>query len=140
MLSVMTNQVPKYRQIRDALVARIKDGTYPPGTALPSESALAAEFSVTRPTVRQGLAELRAEGAVNVLMGRGMFVRDPELVELRRERDVALSMATREAKRADRVEAALRAVIALAGQLEERGQGEIAAEVREAALSDSSGE
>ena len=133
----MTGQTaPKYRQIADTLRARIDDGTYPPGSALPSESSLAAEFGVTRPTVRQGLAELRAEGAVNVLMGRGMFVRDPELVELRRERDVALGMATREARRADRAEAALRGVVAIAAELEARGEVDLAARLRESVLPD----
>ncbi|RRQ79683.1 hypothetical protein CQW39_09610 [Streptomyces griseofuscus] len=132
----MSGQTPKYRQIADALRARIDDGTYPPGSALPSESSLAAEFGVTRPTVRQGLAELRAAGAVNVLMGRGMFVRDPELVELRHERDVALGMATREARRADRAEAALRGVIAIAAELEERGDVDLAARLRESVLPD----
>ncbi|MFF0894749.1 winged helix-turn-helix domain-containing protein [Streptomyces sp. NPDC003278] len=91
---------PKYREIETALRARIADGTYPPGTALPSEEALAAEFGVTRPTVRAGLAELRATDAVTVIAGRGMFVRDPELTALRRERDVAWEMANREKDRA----------------------------------------
>lgn len=60
---------PKYRAIEQAIRARIADGTYPAGTALPSEDALAAEFGVTRPTVRAGLAELRATDAVTVLAG-----------------------------------------------------------------------
>lgn len=65
----------KYRQIADHLRQGILDGTYPAGQPLPSEEALAKQFGVTRPTVRQGIAELRAAGLVEVMMGRGMFVR-----------------------------------------------------------------
>ncbi|WP_432107360.1 GntR family transcriptional regulator [Streptomyces sp. AA1529] len=68
---------PKYRQIADYLRAGIMDGTYPSGQPLPSEESLAKQFSVTRPTVRQGIAELRASGLVEVMAGRGGFVRSP---------------------------------------------------------------
>lgn len=67
----------KYRQIAEHLRAGILDGTYPAGQPLPSEEVLAKQFGVTRPTVRQGIAELRAAGLVEVMMGRGMFVRSP---------------------------------------------------------------
>ncbi|WP_329312192.1 GntR family transcriptional regulator [Streptomyces sp. NBC_01262] len=67
----------KYRLIADHLRQGILDGTYPAGQPLPSEEMLAKQFGVTRPTVRQGIAELRAAGLVEVMMGRGMFVRSP---------------------------------------------------------------
>jgi GntR family transcriptional regulator len=67
----------RYREIADHLRDRILDGTYPAGQPLPSEEQLAREFGVSRPTVRQGVSELRAAGLVEVLMGRGMFVRSP---------------------------------------------------------------
>jgi GntR family transcriptional regulator len=67
----------RYREIADHLRDRILDGTYPAGQPLPSEEQLAREFGVSRPTVRQGISELRAAGMVEVLMGRGMFVRSP---------------------------------------------------------------
>ncbi|WP_326687938.1 GntR family transcriptional regulator [Streptomyces sp. NBC_01795] len=68
---------PKYRQIAHYLRAGIMDGTYPSGQPLPSEETLAKQFGVTRPTVRQGIAELRASGLVEVMAGRGGFVRSP---------------------------------------------------------------
>ncbi|RLL68901.1 GntR family transcriptional regulator [Streptomyces sp. Z26] len=68
---------PKYREIADYLRAGIMDGTYPSGQPLPSEESLAKQFGVTRPTVRQGIAELRASGLVEVMAGRGGFVRSP---------------------------------------------------------------
>lgn len=68
---------PKYREIAEFLRERILDGTYLAGQALPGEEVLAREFGVTRPTVRQGLSELRAAGLVEASMGRGTFVRSP---------------------------------------------------------------
>lgn len=65
----------RYRQIAAHLREGILDGTYPAGQPLPSEEILAKQFGVSRPTVRQGIAELRAAGLVEVMMGRGMFVR-----------------------------------------------------------------
>ncbi|MEV5983529.1 GntR family transcriptional regulator [Streptomyces sp. NPDC052051] len=86
------------------------------------EDALAAEFGVTRPALRAGLAELRATDAVTVIAGRGAFVRDPELTALCRERDVAWDTAKREADRAKEAEDRVRRVPALAGKLEAEGQ------------------
>ncbi|MFE1047480.1 GntR family transcriptional regulator [Streptomyces olivaceus] len=71
------NTQPKYRQIADYLREGILDGTFPAGQPLPSEEALAKQFGVTRPTVRQGLTELRASGLVEAIMGRGTFARSP---------------------------------------------------------------
>ncbi|MFI1378701.1 GntR family transcriptional regulator [Embleya sp. NPDC020886] len=67
----------RYHEITDFLRDRIMDGTLPAGQRLPSEEELAKEFGVSRPTVRQGITELRVAGLVEVLMGRGMFVRSP---------------------------------------------------------------
>ncbi|MFD6293982.1 GntR family transcriptional regulator [Streptomyces sp. NPDC060235] len=72
------NTQPKYRQIAEYLREGILNGTYPAGQPLPSEETLAKQFGVTRPTVRQGLTELRASGLVDVIMGRGTFARSPQ--------------------------------------------------------------
>lgn len=122
---------PRYRQIADEIRRGIADGTYPPGTPLPSEESLAREFGVTRPTVRHGIAELRGEGVLVVHMGRGMFVQDPELVALRRERDVAWEMAAREARRAERAGETARRLLALAEELEAEGRGDVSARIRD---------
>jgi GntR family transcriptional regulator len=70
-------KVARYKEIAAYLVERIVDGTFPAGQPLPSEEQLAKQFGVSRPTVRDGLAELRAMGLVDVHMGRGTFVRSP---------------------------------------------------------------
>jgi GntR family transcriptional regulator len=53
-----------YRKVADDLRAAISAGTYPPGTRLPSESDLAERYSVSRGTVRQAFAALRADGVI----------------------------------------------------------------------------
>jgi DNA-binding GntR family transcriptional regulator len=48
-------------RIRNAVIARILDGTYPPGTRL-KELALATEFGVSQGPVREALRELEVSG------------------------------------------------------------------------------
>ncbi|MEV4832048.1 GntR family transcriptional regulator [Micromonospora sp. NPDC049257] len=59
----------------DELRHRMMSGAIPPGSLLPSEATLMAEFSVARGTVREALALLRAEGLTVSEKGRGTFVR-----------------------------------------------------------------
>lgn len=66
---------PKYARVVRALQERIQDATYPPGSALPSESQLVAEFQVSRPTVVRALHILRLEGWIESEQGKGHFVR-----------------------------------------------------------------
>lgn len=64
-----------HRQIAEEIVARIKAGTYPPGSRLPSERILAMEFGATRGTVRQALAALQSDSRIESVPARGHFVR-----------------------------------------------------------------
>lgn len=66
---------PAYRQIADRLAAAIYAGDLAPGQQLPSETELIARYGSSRGTVRQAVAELRAQGLVEVEHGRGAFVR-----------------------------------------------------------------
>ena len=52
----------------------IRRGEYQPGETLPSEPRLVEQFGHSRPTIRQALALLRAEGLVDVRPGLGAFV------------------------------------------------------------------
>ncbi len=53
-----------YRKVADDIKAAIAAGSYPPGSPLPSESELAERYSVSRGTVRQAFAALRADGVI----------------------------------------------------------------------------
>jgi DNA-binding LacI/PurR family transcriptional regulator len=66
--------LPVHRRISDAIASRVADGSYPPGSKLPSEARLAQEFGVSRGTLRQALLALRAQGFIEAIAGRGSFV------------------------------------------------------------------
>src|SRR5688572_10308993 len=54
---------------------RIESGTYPAGSAIPSESALAQEFNTSRPTVVRALGIMQQDGWLDSERGKGRFVR-----------------------------------------------------------------
>jgi hypothetical protein len=70
--------VPRWQQIADYLRHEILSGRYPAGQPLPSEEILAAEFEVSRPTIRQGIAQLVTEGLLSVHRPHGTIVHDPQ--------------------------------------------------------------
>lgn len=53
-----------YLKVVEDLKAAIASGTYPANTKLPSESELAERYSVSRGTIRQAFAALRADGLI----------------------------------------------------------------------------
>ncbi len=59
-----------YREVFD----QISRGQYPPDTKLPSENDLAAQFSVSRPVVRDALKRLRDNGLIASKQGSRSFV------------------------------------------------------------------
>ncbi|HVB41207.1 MAG TPA: winged helix-turn-helix domain-containing protein [Streptosporangiaceae bacterium] len=65
---------PLYQQLADVIRERIADGTYPPRTAIPSISRLAAEFGLSDPTVKKAITALKREGVLTGVPGRGTFV------------------------------------------------------------------
>ena len=58
------------------LVTSILDGTYPPGTSLPSERALATRMNVTRQTVRELLQRLAGDRWITIQHGKPTTVND----------------------------------------------------------------
>lgn len=68
------DRLPAYRRVAASLVEGIESGRYPPGSRLPAEIDLAAEFAVSRGTLRQALSALRADGYVEAVAGRGSYV------------------------------------------------------------------
>jgi GntR family transcriptional regulator len=57
-----TSDRPVCRQIADQLRQAIREGRYGDGDALPSETALAETYGVTRMTARQAMDVLKNEG------------------------------------------------------------------------------
>jgi GntR family transcriptional regulator len=64
---------PKYLRIHSSLRERITGGQWPPGSLLPSQRELAAEFGVSIMTVRQALQVLTDEGLIQTRHGSGTF-------------------------------------------------------------------
>ena len=72
-----SSAVPLYAQLADELLARIRAGDYASGARIPSEHALAEDFGVGRPTVRQATESLVRRGFLARKRGAGTFVREP---------------------------------------------------------------
>jgi len=78
---------PKYAQVVTEIQRRISEGEYAPGTLLPSEHQLVAEFGVSRPTIVKALSSLRQDGWIETQQGKGSFVRGrPALTGMKRTR------------------------------------------------------
>ena len=65
---------PLYRVAKRALLQAIEAGHCPAGSALPSETALAAAFGISIGTLRHAVDELVAEHILARRQGRGTFV------------------------------------------------------------------
>jgi GntR family transcriptional regulator len=75
--TVRTARVPKYYRLKKHLLDMTE--TLPPGTPVPPERTLAAEFDTSRTTVRQALQELVVEGRLERIQGKGTFVAKPKV-------------------------------------------------------------
>jgi GntR family transcriptional regulator len=61
-------------QVDEILLERIRDGTYPSASRMPSESELSEELGVSRATVRTVLARLAVNGLIIRKQGDGTYV------------------------------------------------------------------
>ena len=66
-----------YHSIADKIKQLISDGTYPPGSRLPGERELAAQYGVSRVTIREAEISLQALGYISIKTGSGVYVLDP---------------------------------------------------------------
>lgn len=71
----------KYVAVRDSLHDQIIRGAFADDDRLPSESALRAEFGVSRVTIRLALDALRKAGVIEGRQGKGHFVRRVQVVQ-----------------------------------------------------------
>lgn len=80
-MKAFDQHIPLYYQIKEDILHRINNGDLAIDTKLPSEIDLAAQYGVSRPTMRQALAELMQEGYLQRKKGRGTFVSRPGIVD-----------------------------------------------------------
>jgi GntR family transcriptional regulator len=63
-----------YEQLAAIVRQRIQDGTYPPGSRIPTLMALEAQSGLSPMTVRRAVKLLAEQGWVRSKPGRGTFV------------------------------------------------------------------
>ena len=112
-----SSPLPLYHQLERVLAERIADGRYREG--FPGDLELAAEFSVSRGTVRQALERLARSGLIVRHQGRGSFVAAPLEYPLGRFYHFAHDMQVRGIPESSRVlaRAVVRAPAAVAAAL-----------------------
>lgn len=83
-------------QIAKQLMHYIVTQNLEPGDLLPAEIRLAEDFGVSRPVVREALRSLAAQGAINVVNGKGAIVRpvDDRLLQLFFQRSLDVGQGT----------------------------------------------
>ncbi len=85
---------PLFNEIRDRLLAEISGGRLAVGMRLPSEPELALNLQISRPTLREVLRSLEADGIVSRVHGVGTFVaRKEPLVRTALDLDVGVTEA-----------------------------------------------
>ena len=65
---------PLYQQIKQDLLDQINQHVLKPGDGLPSEAQLAAQYNVSRITIRRAIKDLIQQGVLFSLQGKGTFV------------------------------------------------------------------
>ncbi len=99
--AALSAAIPAGRNDRASIIARhleqnILSGHYEPGDRLPSEVELCAHFAVSRPTLREALGRLSAQGLLRTRRGSGggAFVTQPNTGELGARFATMIALAT----------------------------------------------
>lgn len=69
-----TEGQPIYRQLRDLVIQRVMDGSFPEGKAIPSVRQVATDYRINHLTVGKAYQELVEMGLLEKRRGLGMFV------------------------------------------------------------------
>ncbi|MFK7831388.1 MAG: GntR family transcriptional regulator [Congregibacter sp.] len=69
-----TEGLPIYRQLRDLVIERVIDGSFPEGEAIPSVRQVATDYRINHLTVGKAYQELVEMGLLEKRRGLGMFV------------------------------------------------------------------
>jgi GntR family transcriptional regulator len=76
-----SSPVPLYHQLKQILLADIRQKPLQPGDRLPGDHELCLSYDVSRTVVRQALTELEYAGVIERIKGRGTFVTRPKVTE-----------------------------------------------------------
>lgn len=68
-------KLPKYEIIKKDLISKIQDGTYAPGSELPSETTLIEQYDVSRITARRAIDELYLSDYIEKKQGKRAVVK-----------------------------------------------------------------
>ena len=72
--SPLETREPLSKLISNQIEKAIFEKKYPPGSKLPSENEMCEQFGVSRTSVREALGALEAQGIIEIIKGKGMFV------------------------------------------------------------------
>jgi GntR family transcriptional regulator len=91
---------PLYLQVKEALeewiVRSLHEGSLSPGDRLPSENELSDQLQVSNITIKRALDELRRQGMIRRIQGRGSFLIGQKKVMLDLARMFSLTTFTKE--------------------------------------------
>lgn len=76
------NLIPVYYRLAEDIKKQIESGELKDGDLIPTEVQLGEQYSISRMTVRQGIALLVEAGLVETVKGKGSFVTRPRLNQL----------------------------------------------------------
>lgn len=112
---IKPNRVSLATQAQQYLLGLIEGGTYQPGEQLPSETELAGQLGISRPTLREALQNLEQESIVIRRHGVGTFVTNGNRARLEgglERLESILELAGRQGHQLGYVDLQLREVIA----------------------------
>ena len=70
--------VPLYYQLEALILEEIENGSYPPGSMIPTEKELSEMFNISRTTVRQAIMDLVQKELLYRTKSKGTFVAHPK--------------------------------------------------------------
>ena len=71
--------IPLYYQLKEIIKSRIESGELMPDDMLEPEETLCEIYNLSRNTVRKAISELKHEGLVYKVQGRGTFIKSPKI-------------------------------------------------------------
>ena len=73
--------IPLYFQLKELILAEIKEGHYKSGDLIPTEKEISDAFQISRTTVRQAITELVQEGRLYRVKSKGTYVAQPKITQ-----------------------------------------------------------